>query len=56
MKNIILSVQKLKKTSNGVKASYADGRPRGFPKDAHKKGHKTLRKNLQKKYKLLSFE
>lgn len=42
------------KNSNSLKNAHKKGRP-SFPKDAYLKGHKSLRKNLKKKYDLLDF-
>ncbi len=44
------------KNSKGLKTAHQNDKISGFPKNAYIKGHEVFRKNLQEKYKLLSFE
>ena len=44
------------KNSRGLKTAHKRNNHPGFPKDAYLKAHESYRKNLQEKYKLLSFE
>lgn len=44
------------KNSNSLKKSHKNGNHNGFPPNAHLKGHKKFKENLQNKYKKMTFE